>query len=145
MMVDEVMNTKSLMQEKLAAVDRQLIAVDRPAFLNSGITGTVCICRQPSFICRQIHTVQQDDVLSAAICRQKPNKHKYSLNSPLPALTRCWGLLDEERRPRSKGIRGEKAGPSFNPSSSSSNPRRSNESKILATLPLRPRLGLNMW
>ncbi|MQL74193.1 hypothetical protein Taro_006554, partial [Colocasia esculenta] len=64
------MNTKSLMQEKLAAVDRQLIAVDRTAFLNSGITGTVCICRQPSFICRQIHTVQQDDVLSAAICRQ---------------------------------------------------------------------------
>ncbi|MQM02268.1 hypothetical protein Taro_035035, partial [Colocasia esculenta] len=64
------MNTKSLMQEKLAAVDRQLIAVDRPAFLNSGITGTVCICRQTSCICRQIHTVQQDDVLSAAICRQ---------------------------------------------------------------------------
>ncbi|MQL73312.1 hypothetical protein Taro_005665, partial [Colocasia esculenta] len=64
------MNTKSLMQEKLAAVDRQLIAVDRPAFLNSGITGTVCICRQTSCIYRQIHTVQQDDALSAAICRQ---------------------------------------------------------------------------
>ncbi|MQL71036.1 hypothetical protein Taro_003355 [Colocasia esculenta] len=70
------MNTKSLMQEKLAAVDRQLIAVDRLAFLNSGITGTVCICRQTSCICRQIHTVQQDDVLSAAICRQLSTARK---------------------------------------------------------------------
>ncbi|MQL76190.1 hypothetical protein Taro_008588 [Colocasia esculenta] len=67
------MNTKSLMQETLAAVDRQLIAVDRPAFLNSGITGTVCICRQTSCICRQIHIVQKDDALSAAICRQEYN------------------------------------------------------------------------
>ncbi|MQL69415.1 hypothetical protein Taro_001707 [Colocasia esculenta] len=78
MMVDEVMNTKSLMQEKLAAVDRQLIAVDRPAFLNSGITGTVCICRQTSCICRQIHTVQQDDALSAAICRQIEDMYNLS-------------------------------------------------------------------
>ncbi|MQL81463.1 hypothetical protein Taro_013913 [Colocasia esculenta] len=55
---------------------------------------------------------------------------RYRMESDVQtALTHCWGLLDEERRPRSRGIRGEKAGPSFNPSSSSSNPRRLNESK----------------
>ncbi|MQL77068.1 hypothetical protein Taro_009471 [Colocasia esculenta] len=84
-----------------AAVDRQLIAVDRPACQNSGLTGTVCICRQPSCICRQIHTVQQDDVLSAAICRQVDRsifdvlyykspaciKHEYLDNSFLSRLS----------------------------------------------------------
>ncbi|MQM02570.1 hypothetical protein Taro_035334 [Colocasia esculenta] len=34
-------NSKSLMSEEQAAVDRHLTSVDRPAFLNSGITGTV--------------------------------------------------------------------------------------------------------
>ncbi|MQL68318.1 hypothetical protein Taro_000568 [Colocasia esculenta] len=38
-------------------------------------------------------------------------------------------MLDEERRPWRRGIREEKAGPSSNPCSSCSNPRRSNESK----------------
>ncbi|MQL78436.1 hypothetical protein Taro_010859 [Colocasia esculenta] len=34
-------NSKLLMSEEQAAVDKQLKAVDRPAFMNSGITGTV--------------------------------------------------------------------------------------------------------
>ncbi|MQM08311.1 hypothetical protein Taro_041168 [Colocasia esculenta] len=49
-------NSKSLMSEGQAAVDRHLTSVDRLAFLNSGITGTVCGCRQPPCCCRQIHT-----------------------------------------------------------------------------------------
>ncbi|MQL95433.1 hypothetical protein Taro_028098, partial [Colocasia esculenta] len=48
--------------KELAAVDRQLIAVDGPAFLNSGITGTVCICRQPSCCCRQMNTDQKPEL-----------------------------------------------------------------------------------
>ncbi|MQM22059.1 hypothetical protein Taro_055107 [Colocasia esculenta] len=59
-------NSKSLMSEEQAAVDRQLIAVDRPAFLNSGITGTVASCRQPFCCCRQIDTDQQK--LSSVCC-----------------------------------------------------------------------------
>ncbi|MQL69683.1 hypothetical protein Taro_001968 [Colocasia esculenta] len=34
-------NSKSLMSKEQAAVDRHLTSVDSPAFLNSGITGTV--------------------------------------------------------------------------------------------------------
>ncbi|MQL84549.1 hypothetical protein Taro_017059, partial [Colocasia esculenta] len=47
-----------------------------------------------------------------------------------PALTRCWGLLDEERRPRRGETRGEEDCSSSNPCSSSSKPRRSNKSKV---------------
>ncbi|MQM11593.1 hypothetical protein Taro_044501 [Colocasia esculenta] len=68
---------------------------------------------------------------------------KYAPISPWPALTRCWGFLDVERRPRRGGTCGEKVGPSFNPCSSCSNPRRANESKVSQVMTLHTTTGLD--